>query len=443
MMTKPLRLPKSIAHQRRAHEVIPGGCHTYAKGDDQFPQFVPPVIVSGAGCRVTDLDGREYIEFGSGLRSITLGHAHPAICDAAAEAMRAGTNFARPAAIELAAAEAMLRLVPGAEMVKFAKHGSDCTTAAVKLARAHTGRPMVAVCRDHPFYSADDWFINTTAMDAGVSHASRGETITFPFNDLPAARRIFEQHAGLIACVMLEGERGEPPAPGYLHGLRDLCREHGAVFVLDETIAGFRLATGGAQQLHGIMPDLSIFGKAMANGFSVSALCGRREIMELGGIHHTDRDKVFLLSLTHGAETHGLAAFLASAKIYETRDVCGDLAAIGTDLITRFNDASHAAGTGDHVYAAGHPASAVFVTCGPDGEPGNQAFRTLFMQELLRHGVLAPSLVVNLAHNEPGVIDQTIAAVAAACRVVRRALEDGVEHYLDGRPVKPVFRRRN
>ncbi|MEM6313161.1 MAG: glutamate-1-semialdehyde 2,1-aminomutase [Planctomycetota bacterium] len=441
----PLDCSTSIAHQRRAHAIIPGAAHTYAKGDDQFPEFLPPVIRRGHGCHVTDLDGNTFIEYGSGLRAITLGHGVPEICDAAYAAMRDGTNFARPSVLELQAAEKMLELVPNADMVKFAKHGSDCTTAAVKLARHHTGRGKIAICRDDPFYSVDDWFIATTPMDGGIPGAVRDETVLFPFNDLPACERLFAEPDHDIAAIMLEGQRGAVPEDGFLHKLRDLAHAHGALFILDETIAGFRLANAGAQQLHDIEPDLSTFGKAMANGFSVSALCGKRQYMAAGGIDH-DGDRTFLLSTTHGAESHGLAAFMATVDIYQRRDVPGELAQIGERLCAAFDAASRSAGTGEFVHTAGHPANAVFVTRGPDGQGGNQPFRTLFMQEFLKNGVLAPSLVVNTAHGEgdgpDDVIDATANAAHAACSVYRKALDEGVEKYLEGRSVKPVFRRR-
>ncbi|MEM8873249.1 MAG: glutamate-1-semialdehyde 2,1-aminomutase [Planctomycetota bacterium] len=437
----PLDCSKSIAHQQRAHAVIPGGAHTYAKGDDQFPEFLPPVIRRGHGCRVTDIDGNTYIEYGSGLRSITLGHGVPAICDAAYAAMRDGTNFARPSVLELQAAEKMLELVPNAEMVKFAKHGSDCTTAAVKLARHHTGRPRIAICRDDPFYSVDDWFIATTPMDAGIPKAVHRETVRFPFNDIESCEKIFAKVGHEIAAVMLEGQRGAVPEDDFLHKLRDLAHANESLFILDETIAGFRLANAGAQQLHDIDPDLSTFGKAVANGFSVSALCGKRKYMAAGGLDH-EEDRAFLLSTTHGAESHGLAAFIAVAEIYQQRDIPGELTQIGARLCQAFDTASRAAGTGDFVHSAGHPANAVFVTRGPDGEGGNQPFRTLFIQELLKHGVLAPSLVVNTDHGDDEVIDATATAAHAACEVYRKALDEGVEKYLEGRPVKPVFRRR-
>ena len=160
---------RSRALRQRAHLLIPGGCHTYAKGDDQYPEKAPGFIARGQGCHVWDVDGNEFIEYGMGLRAVTLGHAYKPVLEAAYRQMQLGLNFTRPATVEMEAAERLLEIVDGADMVKFAKNGSDVTTAAVKLARAYTGRDLIAICGDQPFFSADDWFIGTTEMKVGDS----------------------------------------------------------------------------------------------------------------------------------------------------------------------------------------------------------------------------------------------------------------------------------
>jgi len=295
------RLDRSVALLDRFHQLVPGGSHTYAKGDDQYPEGLSPVIAPGAGSHVWDVDGNEYIKYGSGLRSVTLGHAHPAVLSAAWAAMRLGTNFVRPAAIEIEAAEDLVELI-GAEMVKFAKNGSDVTTAAVRLARAVTGRDLVAICVDHPFFSVDDWFIGHSAIPAWVPPTVRAHTVGFRYNDLEGTRRMLEERRGQIACLVLEPATAIEPEPGFLEGLRALCDEHGALLIFDEMITGFRWHLRGAQCVYGVEPDLSAFGKAMGNGFAVAALLGCRDLMERGGLRH-DSERVFLLSTTHGAET--------------------------------------------------------------------------------------------------------------------------------------------
>ena len=270
--------------QARAHSVIPGGTHTYAKGDDQYPEQAPKFIVRGKGCHVWDVDGNEFIEYGMGLRSVTLGHAYEPVIEAAYKQMQLGTNFTRPAKIEVDLAEAMLDVIDGAEMVKFAKNGSDVTTAAVKLARAYTGRNVIAICGDQPFFSTDDWFIGTTAMNAGVPRAITEMTLKFRYNDLESLRDLFDRYPDQIACVMMEAEAVIPPTTSYLHQVKELCEQHGTVLIFDEMITGFRWHLGGAQRFHGVVPHLSTFGKAMGNGFAISALLGKRDIMRLGGL---------------------------------------------------------------------------------------------------------------------------------------------------------------
>ncbi|HEY0008867.1 MAG TPA: aminotransferase class III-fold pyridoxal phosphate-dependent enzyme, partial [Tepidisphaeraceae bacterium] len=241
---------RSTAHQKRAHQIIPGAAHTYAKGDDQFPAGMCPVIVRGEGSHVFDLDGNDFIEYGSGVRSVTLGHGYKPVCDAAYKAMLDGTNFARPSVIELAAAEKMLEVIDKADMVKFGKNGSDAVSGAVKICRAYTGREMIAICGDHPFFSVDDWFMGTTAMNAGIPQFAKQQTVKFKYNDLPNVQALFDKYPNQIACLILEGETLEIPQPNYLHDLQELCHKNGALMILDETVTGFRWNAGGVQKFY-------------------------------------------------------------------------------------------------------------------------------------------------------------------------------------------------
>lgn len=439
---KPAFTPSDRARdlQCRAHGVIPAGCHTYNKGDDQYPVLAPPVLARGKGCHVWDVDGNEFIEYGMGSRAVTLGHAYDRVVDAAAAWMRRGTNFLRVAPIEIEYAEALVDAIGPAEMVKFTKDGSTTTTAALKLARAYTGRTKVAFCADHPFFSYDDWFIGFSDMNAGIPDAETSHVRTFRYDDVASVEQMFAENPGEIAAVIMEPCKYDDPLDGFLHRVRDLCHENGALFVLDEMITGFRLAIGGGQEHYGVEADLSTYGKALANGYAVSALAGKREIMELGGLHH-DREKVFLLSTTHGAEYHGLAAALETLRIYQEEDVVGTLKRRGQRLKDGVNAVSDAMGLREVFGVIGHPSNLVFTTADADGQP-SQPFRTLYMQEMIRRGVLAPSFVVSYSHTDDD-IDRTIEATREALTVYTRALHDGVGDFLVGRPVQPVFRRYN
>src|SRR5215472_15574899 len=245
---------KSCALRSKAHKLIPGGSHTYAKGDDQYPEQAPGFIARGKGCHVWDLDGNEFIEYGMGLRSVTLGHAFEPVVEAAYTQMKLGANFNRPAKIEVDLAEAMLELIDGADMAKFARNGSDVTTAAVKLARAYTGRELVAICSDQPFFSINDWFIGSTSMNAGIPQSIVDMTLKFSYNNLASLQALFDKHPGRIACVLMEAEAATQPDPGYLEGVKVLCESRGALLIFDEMITGFRWHLGGAQKFHSVVP---------------------------------------------------------------------------------------------------------------------------------------------------------------------------------------------
>ncbi|MHA3702429.1 glutamate-1-semialdehyde 2,1-aminomutase [Jatrophihabitans sp. YIM 134969] len=426
--------------RERLQAVVPGGAHTYAKGDDQYPDHLAPLLVRGLGAHVWDVDGLEYVEWGNGLRAVTLGHADPRVLDAVRAQLPMGANFARPTELELATAEDFLAMLPGADMVKFAKNGSDATTAAVRLARAATGRDLVAVCADQPFFSTDDWFIGTTPMNAGIPAAIRDLTVQFRYNSLDSVRELFALYPGQIACLVLEPLSVTcEPEPGYLEGLRALCDAEHTLLVFDEMITGFRYHDGGVQTLLGVRPDLSTFGKALGNGFAVSALAGRRELMELGGFPPPGRRRVFLLSTTHGAEGHSLAAARAVMRAYREDDVVATMYRQGERLRDGVRAVVAARGLADHVTLSGRPCNMVYGTRDAAGVP-SQDFRTLFLQELLRGGVIAPSFVVSAAHTDADV-DRTVEVVDAALAVYAEAVDSGsVDGLLHSRPVKPTFR---
>ena len=441
MRAQSISLAMSNGLNRRAHEIIPGGAHTYAKGDDQYPVLAPAFIARGSGCHVWDADGNEYIEYGMGNRAVGLGHAYPPILRAVREALELGSNFTRPASIEVECAETFLDLFPNAEMVKFCKDGSDATSAAVRLSRAYTGRDLIAICADHPFFSTDDWFIGTTPMNAGIPEAIRQLTVTFRYNDIQSVRDLFRQHPGQIAAMIMEPARMDEPRDNFLAEARRICHENGALFIFDEMITGFRWHRHGAQHVYAVDPDLACFGKAMANGFSVSALAGKREFMRLGGLEHTDRPRVFLLSTTHGGETHGLAAAIATMRIYRDEPVIEHLYRQGDLLRYGMEEAARRHGLEGHIKVSGRSCCMVYSTLDQNLRP-SQAFRSLFLQETIRRGVLMPSLVVSYTHKDED-IERTIEAVDGAMAVYARALADGVERHLVGRPSDTVYRRFN
>lgn len=362
-----MKFEKPKQFQSRAHSLIPGGAHTYAKGDDQFPVDAPGFLVRGKGAHVWDVDGNEFIEYAMGLRAVGLGHAYKPVTERLMKRSR-GVNFTRPSPIEVDCAEEFLSIVTGADMGKFAKNGSDATNGALRLSRAYTGRELVAVCVSHPFFSVDDWFIGTTPMNAGIPKTVQALTLKFEYNNIESLRTLFQQHPGQIACVILEAEKEVQPVNGFLHEVQRLYQAQGAVFILDEIITGFRWHLGGAQKYYGIIPDLSTWGKALGNGFSVAALAGKRSIMRLSGIDH-DQARVFLLSYTHGAESHALAAAREVIRIYKKEPVIETLWRTGMSLSVGIQKVLEDHKLGDYFRVMGRPCCLVYATLDQEKRP--------------------------------------------------------------------------
>jgi glutamate-1-semialdehyde 2,1-aminomutase len=423
--------------------LVPGGAHTYSKGDDQWPANAPKCIERGKGCRVWDADGVEYVDWSMGLTSIAFGHAHEDINRAAIEAMSLGHNFQRPSVMEAKAAKRFLDFLGDrGEMVKFAKNGSTVTTAAVKLSRAFTMRDKVAVCAEHPFFSYDDWFIGSTRCPDGVPEKLRALTVKFSFNDLASVRAMFAAHPGQIACVIVEPVKFEPPRDGFLSRLKEECEKNGALLVLDEMVSGFNWHHQGAGKYYGAEADLYTWGKGLANGHSVCALTGRRDVMELGGILH-DKPRVFLSSTTHGAEIPQLAALM---KVLDILDGDPDFfernwrkgEKLRADLLKLLDNY----GLADAIDLIGAPHFMAMVVKRSGHHAPNVA-RTFLLQELVARGQLFQGLFYVTAAHDESALKETLDAWNGALAVFRRFLEEGLREELVGEPTKPVFRAFN
>jgi glutamate-1-semialdehyde aminotransferase len=310
------------------HDKIPGGSHTYSKGDDQFSENVPKYIIKGKGSHVIASDGEDYLECGMGLASVSIGHGEPQIVEAVFSAISEGTNFMRPSQLEGVIAEKFLELIPHHAMIKFAKNGSTVTTAAVKLARAFTGRKLIAIPRGHPFYSYDDWFIGSTLSNHGVPSEITGLTVSFKHCSVESLTELFEKYPNQIAAVITEPEKNycsnctcKQSAAEFLKEAIDVAHNNGALFILDEMQSGFRIDFPGSISKYNIKPDMATWGKGIANGFSFCCLTGIKEVMRLGGIKNHGEKKVFLVSTTHGAETTGLAAVNATIDFFKKNNV--------------------------------------------------------------------------------------------------------------------------
>lgn len=433
---------KSRDFSARIHSLIPGGAHTYSKGDDQFPANAPAAIAHGKGAHVWDPDGNEFIDCSMGLTSVCIGHGYEPVAQAVCDAAFSGTNFQRPALIELEAAKQFLDTVQSGDMVKFAKNGSTVTTAAVKLARAYTGRNRVAIAREHNFFSYDDWFIVTTPCDIGIPERMRSMTASFSYNDYSSVEALLANNDHDIACLIMEPVKFDPPRDDFLHKVAALCKERGVLLILDEMITGFKWSLQGAQNYYGVKPDMSTWGKGIANGFSACALTGRAEIMELGGIRCEGEDKLFLISTTHGAETTGLAAMIATINAFKQHQMIESNWARGESLKANLEQIVQKHQLESYLSLIGYPCLFVLVCRNANGAVDDH-FRTLFMQEMIAHGVLFQGMFYTTWSHQQAELDLQAMAFEAACVAYRRAIEAGTtEGLLIGRPAKPVFRKK-
>jgi len=424
------------------HDLVPGGAHTYSKGDDQFPAIAPAAISYGKGAHVWDLDGNEFIDCSMGLTSVSIGHGYEPVARAVCEAALRGTNFQRPAAIELKAARLFLDTVQSGDMVKFAKNGSTVTTAAVKLARAYTGRNRVAIAREHNFFSFDDWFISTTPCNRGIPEQMRSMTASFSYNNYESVEALLANNDHDIACLIMEPVKFEPPQNDFLHKVTALCKERGVLLILDEMVSGFKWSLQGGHTYFGVKPDMSTWGKGIANGFSACALTGRADIMELGGIRREGEDKLFLMSSTHGAETTGLAAMIATIEEFNRHNMIENNWVKGDILKHRLAQVITKHGLENSLKLMGYPCLFVLVCGDSRGEP-NEAFRTLMMQEMIARGVLFQGLFFPTWSHQQLEIDLIAMAFDESCSVYRKAIDIGnTKDLLIGPAAKPVFRKK-
>lgn len=423
----------SEAQLIRAERVIPLGSQTFSKSRTQYPVGVSPLFAERAeGCRLWDVDGNEYIDFVMGLASVTLGYQDPDVTTAVEQQLRrSGVIFSLPHRLECEVAEMICEMVPCAEQVRFGKNGTDATSAAVRLARAFTGREHLAVCGYHGW---QDWYIGSTARHLGVPEGVRALTHNFAYNDLASLQALFDAHPGQIAAVVMEPMNVAEPAPGYLAAVRALAHREGALLVFDETITGFRFANGGAQAWFDVTPDLATFGKGLANGFPLSAVTGRRDVMRL-------MEDVFI-SGTFGGEALSLAAARATLGKLQREPVTATLAARGRQIGDGVAGLIARHQLQDWLGFAGHP-SWSFLTL--RDTPSTSAFeiKTLLMQEQHQRGILGLGTHnVSWAHGD----DEIAALLAVYGEVLPRIGEavaaGNLRAQLRCAPLVPLFKVR-
>lgn len=422
-------------------ELVPGGAHTYSKGSDQFPSNAPAAIISGKGCNLYAVDGNTYTDFAMSLGSVILGHAYEPVLEAVRNELSKGSNFCRPSIIEGQLAEVICDLIPGSEMVKFGKHGSDVVTSAIKLSRAYTGKKYIARCVDDPFNSVHDWFIGSTIMNSGIPEEVKKLTLKFKYNDIESCQKLIDEYPDDIACFVFEPISFSEPKNNFLHDLRSLCNKYGIVLIFDEVVSGFRFDLGGAQVIAGVQPDLSAFGKAMANGFSISALVGKKDIMELAGIEH-DKERVFILSSTHGGETHCFAAALACINEIKKNNLIDYFWMIGGEIKLAIHKAADRANASEYVKISGYDVKPAVTITNTNNQASN-IIRTYFLQEMIKRKIMIPYIVPGFSHKQEHVNLLYEASEEVFSMIAKLEDEQSIAQKIDGHIIKPVFRKFN
>jgi glutamate-1-semialdehyde aminotransferase/spore coat polysaccharide biosynthesis protein SpsF (cytidylyltransferase family)/predicted dehydrogenase len=428
----PRPIEKSKAWLERANKVIPGGSQTFSKGANQHVRGVAPMFLAkGKGCRVWDVDGNEYVDYIQGLLPNILGYAHEGVNAAVTEQLAQGHSFSLPHPLEVELAERLTRLIPCAEKVRFGKNGSDATTGAVRAARALTGRERIACCGYHGW---QDWYIGSTTRNAGVPLGVRALTHPFVYNDLESLQRTLSEHKGEFAAVIMEPVNFWPPAAGFLAGVKKLAQEHGALLIFDEICSGFHFGLGGAQKRFAVTPDMACFGKAMGNGFPISCVVGRADVMKVF-------EDIFF-SFTFGGEVASMAAAMTVLDVLETSDALARMEANGRVLQEGLNALAKASGLQDRIQCIGYAFWSLIKFMDAEGKD-SFLLRSLFAQESVKRGVLLLATHNMTAAHDPLAVEQTLRVYGEVCKTVAKwAGEAHPEEHLEGEMIQPVFKVR-
>ncbi len=420
---------RSVALLERALATIPLGAQTFSKSMTQFPRNVSPYFAaSGKGATLIDVDGNVYLDFVNALASVLLGYADDDVDAAVRAQLERGVTFSLSHELEIEVAERLCRLIPCAEQVRFGKNGSDATAAAVRLARAATGRDRIASCGYHGW---QDWYIGTTTRDLGVPAAVKALTSTFRYNDAGSLEALLAQHPGEFAAVILEPLGADEPQGGFLEAVAELTRAAGALLVFDETVTGFRVHLGGAQALTGVTPDLATFGKGLANGFPLSAIVGSRRHMKL-------MEDIFF-STTFGGETLSLAAARAVLDRLERDRVPERLASLGTHLRDGVLRLVAERACGDVFAISGHP-SWTFLRIAPTQRTSAAQIKTLLLQELFARGILFLGTHNLSAAHERADIDRLLVCYGELLPWIAELARAGrIDSALRAEVLKPLF----
>ena len=415
-----------------ASNVIPLASQTFSKSYIQYPKGVAPLFIERAySGHLVDIDKNHYIDYILGLLPITLGYCDKEVDAAAISQIMKGSIYSLPSKLEANLAEKLVDIIPSAEMVRFGKNGSDATTAAIRLARAYTSRDMVAVAGYHGWH---DWYIGSSTRDLGVPKAVKSLTKKFNFNDADSLKYLFKKYPNKFAAVILEPAGLIKTNINFLKEIKKLCKKNKTLLIFDEIISGFRVNIGGAQSEYGVKPDLSCFGKGMANGYPLSALVGPKKIMKL-------MEEIFFSS-TFGGETISLAASIATIDKMKKYNVVEVTRKFGQSLIKELNNICEANNMISFMRISDIDWWPQIIIDNPPIE--KFLYISLLRQELLKEGIMVNS-TFNLcyAHSKAGVLEDTIIKFKKAILKLKSYLyANNPRKFLEGDLIQTTFKVR-
>lgn len=421
---------KSEALLSREIKVSPLAAQTFSKSYRYFCRGIAPSYMDhGEGCYIYDVDGNKFVDYMCALGPITVGYNEPLVNEAVMKQVRKFASGSLQSELEVELAEKLCEIIPCAEMVRFVKNGGDATTSAIRLARAYTGRDIVLMSGYHGMH---DWSIGASENRKGVPAAVSNLTKTFKYNDLEDLESKLKENQA--AAVILEPIQSDGPEDGYLDGVKGLAHKYGALLIFDEVVSGFRYALGGASELYHVIPDLAAFGKGMANGYAISAVAGRKEILE-------QIEQGVFVSTTFGGDSISMAASLATIKILEQPGFFDHITKIGTIQKEGITELLNKHKLNNVLAVSGLPAHCGVAFEGY-GSLNYLDIQSVYSQTMIQNGILVFA-IYNLcgAHTEREAA-MYLEATDKAFACIRQAIDkDSVDDILIGGKVNPVFKR--
>ena len=424
-----MNLANSLELLEKSRKLIPSLTQTFSRAAYTFVEGAFPVYAEKAsGCHFVDVDGNEYIDYLCGLGPVILGYCYPEVDNAIKKQLNNGIIFSLPHKLEIQVAELLCNIIPSADMVKFSKTGSGSATGAIRAARAITNRNKIAYCGTGGVWH--DWYASIISRNQGIPEFNKDLIYLFDYNDISGLESIFEKNKNEIACVFMEPTLFEKPTDSFLQKVKKLTKENDSILIFDEIVTAFRFSNGGGQEYFGIEPDITVLGKGIANGMSLSAVVGKTEFMKIF-------DDIFF-STTFAGETLSLAASYATITEFQEKPVIRQIWEHGTMLMESVNRIAKQESVA--IELAGYPVRMKLV-CNDLNGNDSVLIRSLLVQELVKRGIfMHPGVEYVSFSHEKEDIQNTIRAFSDAILIIKKALnENKLESYLEGKPAKAVY----